>query len=77
MQTIHGVIHGKTIELSEAPPLDDGTMVEVVIRRSISPVEMSPSVAAVTAYQWTEQDDLLFAEIERERQQATFREISE
>lgn len=31
-QTLHGVIHGNRIELSDAPQLADGAEVEVVIR---------------------------------------------
>lgn len=33
MATMHGVVHGKTIELSEAPGLPDGQAVTVTIER--------------------------------------------
>lgn len=41
MATVHGVIHGKTIELNEAPGLPDGEPVVVTIERI--PTVASPS----------------------------------
>jgi hypothetical protein len=32
VKTVSGIIHGKTIELSEIPDLADGSAVEIVIR---------------------------------------------
>lgn len=37
MATIHGVIHGKTIELSEAPALPDGQRVVVQVQPEMEP----------------------------------------
>lgn len=34
---IHGVIHGKTIELNDSPGLPDGEAVTVIIERSTAP----------------------------------------
>ena len=79
-QTMLGVIHGKTIELSSLPDLADGLEVEVVIRAAHptrTPGEGLLQCAGALAYDWTDEDDRILAEIERERKECKFRDIED
>jgi len=72
---IHGVVHGKTIELKESPGVPDGQEVEVVVR-AVEParawgegiLRSAGAAADVPGF------DDVFAQIERERKGSTFRE---
>jgi hypothetical protein len=72
---IHGVVHGKFIELKESPGVPDGQEVEVVVKAIESPgpwgqgILRSAGVAAdVPGF------DEVFAQIERDRKNSKFRE---
>ena len=77
---IHGVIHGKTIELKESPGVPDGQEVEVVVtpvsRQRASGEGIRRSAGAL-ADSWTDEDDRILAEIYEDRKRASHREIPE
>lgn len=92
METLSGIIHGNTIELSSVPRVADGERVIVTIQPAKGigeldapsvlpgpPPKWQPgkSVGGCLADVWTDEDDRILAEIERERQSATFREVDE
>jgi hypothetical protein len=92
MEILSGIVHGNTIELSSVPGVADGERVIVTIQpaKGLGPLE-APSalpgpppkwkegktVGGCLADVWTDDDDRILAEVERERQSATFREVDE
>ena len=78
-EVVEGIIHGKTIELAVDPGLQDGEIVEVVIRR----VKPSPSwgegikAAAGALAQMPPEYFADLDEIVRERQRWPYREVPE
>jgi hypothetical protein len=72
---IHGVVHGRFIELKESPGVPDGQEVEVVVK-AIEPrgpwgqgiLRSAGAAADIPGF------DEVFAEIERDRKTSTFRE---
>jgi uncharacterized protein (DUF433 family) len=58
MTTIQGVIHGKTIELNEAPCLPDGEAVVVTIERAATPASVAPAQKSPQVEDWI--DRLVF-----------------
>ena len=81
-QVIHGIIRGTTIELLSDPGLGDGQHVDVVVRPCL-PATVSVSEKTVTTAAgmmspfYSEQDDTILAEIQRERKTARRREVDE
>jgi hypothetical protein len=70
-EVIHGVVHGRTIQLAQDPGIDDGREVEVILRVRPSTAEEAktkPESAAGMMAGYTHRDDEILAEIERERQ---------
>ena len=75
--TLHGVVHGRTIELNQSPGVPDGQEVEVVVK-AIKPrgpwgegIRRSAGIAAdVPGF------DEAFAEIQRDRKAAQTRELT-
>jgi hypothetical protein len=77
-KTIHGKVHGRTIELEEDLGLADGQEVEVQVKM-IGPKKCLPGpppgwqpgapsrVAGVLADEWTEEDDRILEQIYRDR----------
>ena len=68
---MHGIVHGKTIELSESTGMPDGTAVQISVK-AISPTtaawgEGRPRCARALADEWTEEDDRFLEEIHQER----------
>ena len=80
-QTLRGVIHGRTVDLTEDPGLVDGQQVEVTIKTVASPTPWGDGAkqrsAGAFAGDWTEEDDRIKVEIHQERRRDTRREISE
>ncbi len=87
-KTMHGKVHGKTIELEEDPGVVDGQEVEVQVkmirpkkRLPGSPPGWQPGLPSTTAGMladsWTEEDDRILEEIDRDRKRETRREIRE
>lgn len=79
MIALRGVIHGKTIELVEAPDLAEGQEVEVVVRpaanRSIPPTAIDDPDKI--ADWWTPEDDAILEEIAQYRRNSLPRELPE
>jgi len=69
----HGVVYGKTIQLSENLDIADGQEVEVVVR-SLKPRrpwgEGIRASAGALADEWTEEDDRILEEIHLDRKRA-------
>ena len=61
-KTLTGIVHGNTIELLTAAGLPDGTLVEIQIK-IISNSDGEKSLLD----DWSEEDDLILEEIERDR----------
>ena len=87
-KTMHGKVHGKTIELDEDLGVVDGQEVEVQVKM-IRPRKRLPgpppgwrpggteTAAGMMADSWTEEDDRILEEIDRDRKRETRREIPE
>ncbi|HUE70280.1 MAG TPA: hypothetical protein VMP01_05270 [Pirellulaceae bacterium] len=80
VKAIHGIIHGKSIELSEDLGLADGQQVEVVVK-SVGKAEIWGDglrrCAGALAGEWTDEDDRILEEIRRDRQDDSRRDIAE
>jgi hypothetical protein len=80
VKTVHGIVHGKTIELDEDIGVAEGQKVEVQVKL-ISPKKRLPgpppgwqpgsqrTAAGMLADSWTEEDDRILEEIYRDRKQ--------
>jgi hypothetical protein len=69
MEVIHGVIHGKTVELQRNPGIADGEAVEVVIR-PLSSEASAVELLRRSAGGWAEDTDKLdefLAQVRRDR----------
>ena len=67
---LHGIVHGQTIELTEPAGLAEGQKVEVVVRFSTPSRPCGEGIrnsAGALATSWTEEDDRILEEIQRER----------
>ncbi len=77
-KVFHGTVHGRTIELSEAPGAADGQKVEVVVR-FLQPSrpwgEGILASAGSMANHWTAEDDLILSQIQEDRKHDTRPEI--
>jgi hypothetical protein len=85
MSTIlHGVVHGRTIELASDPGIADGREVEVIVRPKGLPGPpplwkpgSTETAAGMMEPYWTEEDDRIIEEIYRDRKKESRREIPE
>lgn len=78
-RTIHGVVHGRTIELNQDPGVADGQHVEITMTtlpHSSPWGEGLRRCAGAFAADWTEDDDRILEQIHQERKQDARREIS-
>lgn len=85
-KTLHGKVHGSTIELEQDLGVVDGQDVEVQVK-VIRPKKRLPgpppgwrpsqtsSTAGLLADSWTEEDDRILGEIYQDRKRETHREI--
>lgn len=78
MHMMHGIIHGKTIELSSDPGLAEGVEVEVILR----PIQQITAwgeglrrCAGALADTWTTEDDEILAELEQDRKRSVERDL--
>lgn len=79
MKTYEGIVHGLTIELTEAPDLLDGSRVSVVLKPAIaSPVKWGDGLrrcAGILADTWTEEDDRILEDIAKSRREGRNRDL--
>ncbi|HVX59397.1 MAG TPA: hypothetical protein VHC19_02310 [Pirellulales bacterium] len=67
---IHGIVHGRTIELSEDPGVADGAEVEVVVKAAPPAKTWGDGIrrsAGALADSWTEEDDQILQQIHFDR----------
>ena len=79
-RTIHGKIHGKTIELDEDLGVPEGQEVEIQVK--IIPVtkqwgEGLRRCAGSLVQEWTEEDDRILEAIHQDRKRDTRKELAE
>jgi hypothetical protein len=80
VRQFQGVIHGRTVELSEDPGVADGQQVEITIRAVPTPRLWGEGLrrcAGAFAADWTEEDDRTLEEIQQERKRDTRKDIAE
>lgn len=73
-----GVIHGKTIELTNDPGLSDGQEVEVILRpatESVSGCEGLRRAAGALADSWQPEDDAILDKLQQDRLRSGGREF--
>jgi hypothetical protein len=78
-KTIHGTVHGRTIQLDVDLGVADGQKVEIQVRvvRSSEPWgEGLRRCAGALANEWTEEDDQILGEIHRDRQRDARKHIT-
>jgi hypothetical protein len=77
-RTFQGVIHGRTIELTEDSGVADGQQVEITIKTVASQIPWGEGLrrcAGAFAADWTEEDDRILEQIHQERKQETRKDI--
>ena len=84
VKILRGVVQGRTIELDSEPGIEDGQEVELIVRakpRPVPPPGWSPgssqTAAGMMAEHWTEEDDRILEEIERDRHRPSTRWVPE
>ena len=79
-RTIRGVIHDRTIELSDDLGIAEGQRVEITIKTAPTSEHWGEGLrrcAGALPGEWTEEDDRFLAEIHQERKRDTRKEILE
>jgi hypothetical protein len=79
-KTLHGKVHGKTIELDEDPGVAEGQEVEVQMKAVPARMQWGEGLrrcAGALAHEWTEDDDRILEEIHEERKRDTRQEVPE
>ena len=79
-RTVHGTVHGKTIELDEDLGVAEGQEVELQVRVVPSTKTWGEGLrrcAGALANEWTDEDDRILNEIYQDRKRETRREIPE
>lgn len=72
---LQGVIRGNTIELDSSPGIEDGQIVEVVLRPISAPEDWGEGLRRCAGALANDREvDAILAEVERERKGAMFRE---
>lgn len=81
VKILRGVVHGRTIELEDVIDIEDGRMIEIIIRSKTLPGPppgwrpgTTETAAGLLAEHWTEEDDRILEEIERDRHLPSTRE---
>ena len=78
-RTLRGVVHGRTVELTEDLGVPDGEEVEITIKAVPTPEPWGEGLrrcAGAFAADWTDEDDRILDAIHQERKQDTRREAS-
>jgi hypothetical protein len=79
-KTVHGIVHGKTIELVEDLGMTDGQAVEVRVKIARPARKWGEGIlrcAGAMAPYWTNEDDRILDEIYQDRKRISRREIPE
>jgi hypothetical protein len=79
-KTVHGVVHGKTIELDEDPGVAEGQQVQITIKTVAAKKPWGEGLrrcAGALANEWTDEDDRILEEIHQDRKRDTRKEITE
>ena len=79
-KTVHGIVHGKTIELDEDPGVADGQQVEITIKTVPANKPWGEGLrrcAGTLADEWTEEDERILQEIHKDRKRDARKEIPE
>ena len=74
IKTVHGIVHGKTIELAEDLGIAEGQQVEITVKTMPTAKPWGEGLrrcAGAFATEWTEEDDQIWAEIYQERKRDT------
>lgn len=80
MKSLHGVVHGQTIELSEPISVADGQEVEVTIKVVSTKHPWGEGLrrcAGALSKNWTKDDDRILADIQRDRSDDQRRDVVE
>jgi hypothetical protein len=80
VRTIQGIMHGKTIELTEHLGFADGEPVEVTVKTAFPRPGWGDGLrrcAGVLAKEWTTDDDRILAEIHQDRKLDARRDVAE
>lgn len=78
---LHGVVNGKTIELTDDPGVPAGQPVEVIVKM-VLPAQPAwgdglRACAGALADEWTDEDDRILEEIYQQRKHSTRPELPE
>ena len=79
-KTVHGIVHGKTIELDEDLGVAEGQPVEVRVEVVQTKRQWGDGLrrcAGAFADEWTAEDDRIMQQIYQDRKRETRREIPE
>ena len=79
-RTMHGKVHGRTIQLDEDPGVAEGQQVEITLKTVPAKKAWGDGLrrcAGALADAWTEEDDRILEEIHQDRKRDTRKEISE
>ena len=83
IQTVQGVVHGKTIQLDSDPGIEAGRRVEVILRTRQLPGPPpgwqsggTETAAGILAEVWTEQDDRILEQIQDGRKKDSRPEVA-
>ena len=74
----NGIIHGRTVELSEDPGMDEGQQVQVILRPAEKKGTWGEGLrrcAGALADSWSDEDDRILDQLHQERQQDSRQEI--
>lgn len=80
VRQVQGVIHGRTIELTDDPGVADGQQVMITIKTLPNPRPWGEGLgrcAGAFAADWTEEDDRILEQIQQERKRDSRKEIPE
>ena len=79
---VHGIVHGKMIQLDADPGIEDGKEVEVTLHLKDplgalqhSKSQNRDSAGGTMADDWSEEDDRILEEIRQDRKSASSREV--
>ncbi len=78
-KAVHGVIHGKVIQLTEELGLAEGQEVQVFVKAIPPTTQWGDGLrrcAGALADEWTEADDQILEELHQERKRDSRRELS-